>query len=197
MFPAVLPGLCSEQWREKAPGSLFKMGLSQAWQYGLWKRQQGLVWLLGGEFVNLPDFWRIDQWADSLYLILFTNTCLLMLMLFVDQPFGSLCWCFYAIHSLSSVWFWETWQVHEAGSKNMPSSNVTSLFFLFCRFFSKWWFKSCWCSSYTEGESGLCVRWAHLSLIPPAHHEHCLPHPGSYDAAESQGTSFMLELGST
>lgn len=55
----------------------------------------------------------------------------MMLMLFVQQPFGSLCWCFYAIYSLSPVWFWETWHVHEAGSKNTLSFNVTFLFFCF------------------------------------------------------------------
>lgn len=49
----------------------------------------------------------------------------------IYQPFGSLCWCFYVIYSLSPVWFWGTWHVHEAGNKNMLSSNVTFLFLCF------------------------------------------------------------------
>lgn len=51
-----------------------------------------------------------------------------MLMLFVYQPLGSVSWCFYVIYRLSLAWFWETWSVREAGSKDTLSSNVAFLF---------------------------------------------------------------------
>ena len=82
---------------------------------------------LVGNLLTFQNFWRIKWWADSLY-FLFTNISLLMLMLFVYQPLGSVSWCFYVICRLSPVWFWETWSVREAGSKDMLSSNVAFLF---------------------------------------------------------------------
>lgn len=128
MFPAVLPGLCSES---EGRGLLAQRATwaSLSLNITVWEKSSGnKAGSLMGNFLTFQNSWRIKWWVDSLY-FLFINTSLLMLMLFEYQPLGSGSWCFYVIYRLSPVWFWETWSVCEAGSKDMLFSNVA---FLFC-----------------------------------------------------------------
>lgn len=78
----------------------------------------------------------------------------------------------------------------------MLSSNVTSLFLCFAGSFRNDGLKAADVLPILK-EKVAFVSGEHISLIPAAHHEHCLPHPGPYDAAESQVTDFMFELGNT